>query len=298
MTTENKLSAVAAADTGAARKPRKKPFLASAIGAVFGFAGTVAPGATAKVVQKLLFTPTRLKPSEPGRSVLAQARAEPHEIDGQTVYYYVWGDSGPRVLLVHGWGGDAAQMTAYVEPLRQRGCQVVAIDMPAHGRSTGKQASVRHFEPCVAHAAQAYGPFHGVIAHSLGAAAVTFALSRGFTVERAVFLGPVSRYDSVWEYSRRMMNLPPKVMPLVLKRAQDWLGITFPEMEPARLAPSMTTPLLIVHDRADRESPYEDAAVLAQTWPGAELVATEKMGHTRALRDPALVAQVAAFAAQ
>ncbi|MCH2000159.1 alpha/beta hydrolase, partial [Achromobacter xylosoxidans] len=42
-----------------------------------------------------------------------------HEIDGQTVYYYVWGDSGPRVLLVHGWGGDAAQMTAYVEPLRQ-----------------------------------------------------------------------------------------------------------------------------------------------------------------------------------
>ncbi|MCH1995691.1 alpha/beta hydrolase, partial [Achromobacter xylosoxidans] len=268
------------------------------IGAVFGFAGTVAPGATAKVVQKLLFTPTRLKPSEPGRSVLAQARAEPHEIDGQTVYYYVWGDSGPRVLLVHGWGGDAAQMTAYVEPLRQRGYQVVAIDMPAHGRSTGKQASVRHFEPCVAHAAQAYGPFHGVIAHSLGAAAVTFALSRGFTVERAVFLGPVSRYDSVWEYSRRMMNLPPKVMPLVLKRAQDWLGITFPEMEPARLAPSMTTPLLIVHDRADRESPYEDAAVLAQAWPGAELVATEKMGHTRALRDPALVAQVAAFAAQ
>lgn len=60
----------------------------------------------------------------------------------------------------------------------------------------------------------------------------------------------------------------------------------------------MTTPLLIVHDRADRESPYEDAAVLAQAWPGAELVATEKMGHTRALRDPALVAQVAAFAAQ
>ena len=109
MTTENKLSAVAAADTGAARKPRKKPFLASAIGAVFGFAGTVAPGATAKVVQKLLFTPTRLKPSEPGRSVLAQARAEPHEIDGQTVYYYVWGDSGPRVLLVHGWGSNATR---------------------------------------------------------------------------------------------------------------------------------------------------------------------------------------------
>ena len=63
MTTENKLSAVAAADSGAARKPRKKPFIASVIGAVFGFAGTVAPGATAKVVQKLLFTPARLKPS-------------------------------------------------------------------------------------------------------------------------------------------------------------------------------------------------------------------------------------------
>jgi pimeloyl-ACP methyl ester carboxylesterase len=68
-------------------------------------------------------------------------------------------------------------------------------------------------------------------------------------------------------------------------------------MEPARLAPAMTTPLLIIHDRGDRESPFEDAAVLAQAWPGAELVATEKMGHTRALRDPALVAQVTAFVA-
>lgn len=296
MTTENKISVPAAAgDTGAAKKPRKKPFIASVIGGVFGFAGTVAPDLTARLVKRLIFTPTRLKPSEPGRSILGQARVDQLSIDGQTVYHYVWGDAGPRVLLVHGWGGDAAQMTAYVEPLRQLGYQVVAIDMPAHGRSTGKSASVRHFEPCVANAARVYGEFQGVIAHSLGAAAVTFAMSRGFSAPRAVFLGPVSRYDSVWEYSRRMMNLPAKVMPKVVKHAQDWLGITFPEMEPARLAPAMSAALLIIHDRGDRESPFDDAAALAAAWPGAELAATEKLGHTRALRDPALVTRAVAF---
>ncbi|MGH8816784.1 MAG: alpha/beta hydrolase, partial [Achromobacter pestifer] len=268
------------------------------IGGAFGVAGTLAPDLTARLVQRLIFSPTRLKPSEPGRGILAQARVDRHTSDGQTVYHYVWGEAGPRVLLVHGWGGDAAQMTAYVEPLRQQGYQVVAIDMPAHGRSSGKRASVRHFEPCVANAAEVYGPFQGVVAHSLGAAAVTFAMSRGFSPGRAVFLGPVSRYDSVWEYSRRMMNLPATVMPLVVKHAQGWLGITFPEMEPARLAPGMSAPLLILHDRGDRESPYEDATVLAAAWPGAELVSTEKMGHTRALRDPALVAQAVAFLAK
>ncbi|OZI72594.1 MULTISPECIES: alpha/beta fold hydrolase [Bordetella] len=278
-----------------ARKPKQASWAASMAGGAFGLAGAMAPGLTARLARRLMFRPRRLPPSEPGRGILATARVEPLHVDGQTMYSYSWGEPGPGVLLVHGWGGDAAQMTGFVEPLRQAGHRVVAIDMVAHGRSSGRQASVRHFEACIASAARAHGPFHGVVAHSMGAAAVTFALSRGLQARRAVFLGPVSRYDSVWEYSRRMMNLPPQVMPRIARHAERWLGVTFAEMEPARLAPSMSVPLLVIHDRGDRESPYEDGALLAAGWPGAELLPTEKMGHTRALRDPDILRRAAAF---
>lgn len=280
--------------SGSKKKGKTSP-IAMVVGGLFAFAGTVAPNAMSKLAMRLMFSPMRSKVPEPARSILARAKTEEMTINGERVVHYIWGDSGPRMLLVHGWQGDAGHMASFVEPLRKAGYQVIAIDLPAHGKSSGKMASVKHFEPCIANAAKVYGPFEGAIAHSLGAAAITFAMSRGLRFERVAFFGPVSRFASVWEYSQRMMNLSPKVMQLVIARAQKWLQITFDEMEPVRLAPALSTPLLVVHDKGDRESPFEDGTALVASWPNSKLVETEKLGHTRALRDPAVVKQVVAF---
>jgi pimeloyl-ACP methyl ester carboxylesterase len=298
MTLETKVSppVAAAGDSAATRRAgNKKPALAVIVGGVFGFASAVAPGATASMVRRMLFTPSRAKPQEAARAILARSRAEDVTIGDFQVRHYRWGESGPLVLLVHGWGGEAGQMAFFVDPLLERGYQVVAIDLPAHGKSSGRSASVKHFEPIIAHAGKAYGPFHGAIAHSLGAAAVTYAISRGFGCERVVFFGPVSRFASVWEYSRRMMNLPQKVMDMVVARAEKWLETRFDAMEPALLAPALSAQLMVVHDRGDRESPFSDGETLVAQWPRATLLATEKLGHTRALRDPEIVRQVVAF---
>jgi pimeloyl-ACP methyl ester carboxylesterase len=40
----------------------------------------------------------------------------------------------PAVLLVHGWGGNAAQMRAFVFPLLSAGYRVIAYDRPARFR--------------------------------------------------------------------------------------------------------------------------------------------------------------------
>lgn len=272
---------------------RAVPF--ASVARLVGLAGRVAPQTVARVVRRMLFKPIRPKVPAGARHPLAQARVEYCVVNGQRICHYVWGDSGPRALLVHGWGGAAAQMTAFVEPLRRLGFQVIALDFPAHGRSSGALASVKHFEPCIVQAAKTYGTFQGVIAHSLGASAVTFALSRGFQCERAVFLGPVTKYGSVWRYSEQLLNLPPKVMPLVIADAQKWLGITFDEMEPAQLAPQMSTPLLVVHDRSDREVPFEDGSGLAANWCNASLLATDALGHKRGLRDPKVVEHAVTF---
>jgi hypothetical protein len=300
MTSETKVSTPAAAERDGAAKNRTKhktPPLALIVGGLFRFASTVAPGATSRLVRRMLFTPLRAKPQEAAQAILAKAKAEDVTIGDFRVRHYRWGESGPLVLLVHGWGGEAGQMTSFVEPLRERGYQVVAIDLPAHGKSSGRSASVKHFEPIIAHAGKVYGPFHGVIAHSLGAAAVTYAISRGFRCERVVFFGPVSRFASVWKYSQRMMNLPQKVMDMVVARAEKWLEIRFDAMEPALLAPAMSAQLMVVHDRGDRESPFADGETLVAKWPQATLLATEKLGHTRALRDPEIVYQVIDFVA-
>jgi len=39
------------------------------------------------------------------------------------------------VLLVHGWEDHSGAMLSLVEPLRERGYRVVALDAPGHGLS-------------------------------------------------------------------------------------------------------------------------------------------------------------------
>ena len=67
---------------------------------------------------------------------------------GAELAVWDWGD-GRTVLLVHGWNGNAAQLSAFVPPLLRSGYYVAAPDLPAHGASAGWFGSVGG----VAHAA-------------------------------------------------------------------------------------------------------------------------------------------------
>ena len=63
------------------------------------------------------------------------------------------------------------------------------------------------------------------------------------------------------------------------------------------LAPELTAPVLVVHDRGDAEVPWQHGAALARAWRGSEMLMTEGLGHRRILRDPDVVAAAVAFVA-
>ena len=42
-------------------------------------------------------------------------------------------------------------------------------------------------------------------------------------------------------------------------------------------------PGLVIHDRHDTLIPYEGGATIAQNWPGAKFISTERLGHRRGL---------------
>jgi pimeloyl-ACP methyl ester carboxylesterase len=48
----------------------------------------------------------------------------------------------------------------------------------------------------------------------------------------------------------------------------------------------MEIPLLVVHDRDDKEVPYSVGRSIASQWPSAEMIITEGLGHKRILGDP------------
>ncbi len=90
-----------------------------------------------------------------------------------------WG-SGPTVVLVHGWGSRASRLGALAVALVEAGFRVVAFDAPAHGESTGRFASLPEFARALVDVAEAAGPIHGLVGHSLGGAAVAMAMRQGW----------------------------------------------------------------------------------------------------------------------
>jgi hypothetical protein len=120
-------------------------------------------------------------------------------------------------------------------------------------------------------------------------------MREGLPVGRAVFVGPPAE---PMRYLRRFLaalGAPAALTPLVEARLTERVHLTAEEVHVPTAARRMATPLLVVHDRGDREVPWEEGLAIAAAWPGAQLWTTEGLGHRRLLRDPEVVARAVAF---
>jgi len=247
--------------------------------ASFSAAGYLAPSLTAAVADRLFFKTRRNGPRPQERDVLETAT--PSLIAGMKAWS--WGD-GPTVLLVHGWNGRATQLGGFVEPLVARGYRVVAFDAFGHGESPGSSMSLPELASCIRRVSDELGGLYGVIAHSMGGAATTLAVSNGLQLERAVFVSPPADPKVFLQVFSDALAIPDQVRELLKERVERRIGITMESMRADLIAPSMRAPLLVVHDRNDKEVPVNSGRIIAEAWPNAELVITEGLGHQRILR--------------
>jgi pimeloyl-ACP methyl ester carboxylesterase len=135
------------------------------------------------------------------------------------------------------------------------------------------------------------------IAHSMGAASLARALAAGLPLEAAVFVGP-SRAPGDWFHRFcDALALDAPVRDATARRLVARFGVSVDELDVLRVAPAQRVPLLVVHDRGDREVPWSDGDAIAAAWPRARLVTTDGLGHRRILRDAAVAEEAAAFLA-
>jgi pimeloyl-ACP methyl ester carboxylesterase len=249
--------------------------------------------AAAAVVPLFFKAPRRRRTSEEERAVLARGQRRVLGSGADRIVTWSWGD-GPVVLLAHGWGGSAAQMTPFVEPLAAQGFRAVALDAPAHGDSPGWTSSIPIFAGAIARVAEAEGGLHGVVAHSMGGAAFSLAAARGLAARRAVYVGPPADAAGWFRDFVRFLAVPPSAARALRARAEAFAGVRLVELNTRHLGPRLQVPLLVIHDRDDREVPLEAGARVAAD-AGGRLHVTEGLGHRRILKDPAVVAEAVRF---
>jgi pimeloyl-ACP methyl ester carboxylesterase len=201
-------------------------------------------------------------------------------------------------VLLHGWGGRAAQLTSFVPPLLARGFSVVAIDAPGHGLSGRGLSSAPQFARALRAVADVVGPLHGVVAHSLGAAATALAIRDGLRAARVVFLGAAADPPSWALRFAALLKLSPEVVEEMRARSERRLGLCWRELHIPTLAAGAEASLLVIHDRDDAEVKVDDAAAIVAAWRQARLMETTGLGHNRLLRDRSVVASAVDFLAE
>ncbi|MBB5790597.1 alpha/beta fold hydrolase [Jiangella mangrovi] len=217
--------------------------------------------------------------------------------DGRVIAVESWG-FGPPVYLMHGWGGWRGQLGAFVQPLVDAGRRVVAVDAPSHGDSgpgqlgRGKATGVE-FTEALAAAVGKHGKPAAVIGHSLGGAATAVAVLDGLPAAKLVFVAPSTKLSSGLAMLQWTLGFGERTRTRMLARMERLAGRHLSDYDITGLSRRVELPpTLVVHDRNDKEIPYDDGAELAATWPEAELATTEGLGHQRILRDPAVIALV------
>ena len=279
-----------AIDSTNVRTQYRAPWL---VRAGLGAAGALAPPLAARLGERLFLTPPRHGVPTGEREALSRAVPFSVPFRGGRLAAWRFGE-GPAVLLVHGWGGRGGQLSAFAPALVAAGCAAVTFDGPGHGASSGSLASVPLFGEAVGALARQVGA-RAVIGHSMGAAGTGVALLAGLELGAAVFVGPPRSPSTFFRQFCAAFDLEPAMRRAVRRRLERRFGMSLSDFDMPRLAATQDTPLLVIHDRADAEVPWEDGAAIAEAWPGAALLTTEGLGHRRILRDPGVVARAASF---
>lgn len=216
-------------------------------------------------------------------------------VNGESIAVWLQGD-GPRLLLVHGWNGDHQHFAAWAPAILAAGFSFAALDLPGHGASEGEITPIPHLAGAVLGVGQALGALQGVVAHSVGCAAASYALSQGLDARAAVLLA------SPFRYMDRALGVAgaAKLSDADLVTFLDELGrlgAGLETIDAARYGPAIRQPSLFFHSQDDRIIPAAAGEAAAAAFAAARFVPLTGLGHSRILKDPGVISTSLAFLA-
>jgi pimeloyl-ACP methyl ester carboxylesterase len=282
---------------GAPPATRRLPWSLRTMRLLFRHAGAVLPSALGRWAYWLWFRSRRCPESAAGARAVDAAHRETLRIGQTRVCVYRWGQ-GPVVWFVHGWSGCGSQVAALVEPLQAAGFQVLALDLPGHGRSSGHRTNILECARVLQHLQQYAGVPDAVITHSFGGMVLAHALNHGVYTHRAVCFCPPADAQFLVDGFARTLDMHARVVTDLRRRLERRFEHNFwDNISTVSNVRGLEIPALLIHDQDDRSVPWQQSERIAAAWRGARLLKTRGLGHARVLRNAETVAAAVHFIA-
>lgn len=292
------------------------PFPLSVIRGAFRVADHIAPRLAGRAAFEIFCrTPDPLRPEPKERQALERAapfmaEARLHRIPTRAGCVAVHDFRLPEgverrrtVLVVHGWRSRSDHMTAIVDVLRREGTRVVALDLPGHGKSSGRRLNMVLAVEAIARAAEWFGPFDAIVGHSFGGAVAVNAVVgsiRGIAPVEAARLVLISAPNSMPAFFAefgRMLELGPRTQTAIANHVGDIAGHPLDTYVGADQLAEFPVPTLVIHAPDDKEVPADSARAYAAAGAHVKLVWAPGLGHRRIIAGPGVLSELSAFVA-
>lgn len=275
----------------------------------------IAPRLAGDLAFRAFCTPPRVKAIDDaqqrliGRAEARMERAERRRLlveDGEVQAYRFptrAETSRGAVMLIHGWTGRASFMSAFLDPLDAAGFDVITIDLPGHGLSSGRMLHVPLGVAALQAAHEAFGPWHAIIAHSFGGALATALVSGAVprfpavAVEKLVLIATPSSMPDLFAWFGETIGLSERGRRFLNANVLRVAGRELKEFEGEAMLRQAGVPTLVLHAPDDKEVAFANAERLAQAGPHVSLCSMKGLGHRRILYAPQTVTAAAAFVA-
>jgi pimeloyl-ACP methyl ester carboxylesterase len=257
-------------------------------------AGKRWPQATADFAFRTLTRIPRPRDRKPNGGMPEQMRPVMLQTPGGTVA--TWSlpaevPAGRKALLVHGWNSRSAHMLSLAKALNAAGVDVVLLDLPGHGASSGRHLHLGKGIEAVDAAWRHHGPFDAFIGHSFGGAvALNAAIGASMCIparrpETLVLLAAPNSMPAFFRQFGRFIGLPAPAQAAMERKMLTILGRSLDLIVSSEQLKDYRHPVLVVHDMDDRDVLYADALRMARAGKHVELFTTSGLGHRRILKD-------------
>jgi len=257
-----------------------KTYVPKIIGACINLIAYISPKFAAKFAMDLFSTPRKGKTTFEESEYLKSADQDTVQIDDISIKTYHWKGKNNSILLAHGWESNAFRWKILIEHLKIQNYNIVMLDAPAHGSSSGKFFNAILYSECI-HLVVKKFYIQTIIGHSVGGMATVFFQYKYQlkSIEKLVLLGAPSDFTGVFNRYKNMMGYNKRVSKALRAYVLKHFGYLPEYFSPATFSKDITAKALIIHDRKDRIIPYQDGLKFKQNYANSKFITTEGFGH-------------------
>ncbi len=208
---------------------------------------------------------------------------------------YKWGNGRKKVLLIHGWASHSFRWKATIEHLIENDFTVYAFDAPAHGLSTGKMLNLVLYSKIIDLFIQKNTEIDNVISHSIGGFALVYYMyqQKENKIRKIVIMGAPGEAEDFFIFYKKSLGLNNNTLKLIKNEFIRIIGKEISYFSAPQFAKSIQTQGLIIHDKEDKDTSYENAIKLNKSWENSQLHITNGLGHS--LKSKILLGDIVKF---